>query len=53
MIPPLLGALQMCLLPFYKIMYDIKAAIASFLSKLQQNFVQSQYFSIHTTKRVV
>jgi hypothetical protein len=24
-------------------MYDIKAVIASFLSKLQQNFVQSQY----------
>jgi hypothetical protein len=37
----------------YKIMYDIKTVIASFLRKLQQNFAQSQYFSIHTTKRVV
>jgi hypothetical protein len=34
-------------------MYDIKTFIASFLRKLQQNFVQSQYFPIHTTKRVV
>jgi hypothetical protein len=34
-------------------MYDIKAVIASFLRKLQQNFVQSQYFPIHTTKCVV
>jgi hypothetical protein len=34
-------------------MNDIKAVIASFLRKLQQNFAQSQYFPIHTTKRVV
>jgi hypothetical protein len=33
-------------------MYDIKAVIASFLRKLQQNFAQLQYFPIHTTKRV-
>jgi hypothetical protein len=34
-------------------MYDIKAVIASFLGKLQQDFAQSQYFSFHTTKRAV
>jgi hypothetical protein len=34
-------------------MYDIKAVIVSFLRKLTQNFAQSQYFSINTTKRVV
>jgi hypothetical protein len=34
-------------------MYDIKIVISSFLRKLQQNFAQSQYFPIHTTKRVV
>jgi hypothetical protein len=34
-------------------MYDIKTVIASFLRTLQQNFAQSQYFPIHTTKRVV
>jgi hypothetical protein len=34
-------------------MYDIKAIIASFLRELQQNIAQSQYFPIHTTKRVV
>jgi hypothetical protein len=32
-------------------MYDIKAVIASFLRKLQQNFAQSHYFPTHTTKR--
>jgi hypothetical protein len=31
-------------------MYDIKAVIASFLRKVQQNFAQSQYFLIHTTE---
>jgi hypothetical protein len=34
-------------------MYDIKSVIASFLRKLQQNFAQSQYFPIYTTKGVV
>ena len=34
-------------------MYDIKAVIASFLRKLQQNFAHSQYFPIHTMKRAV
>jgi hypothetical protein len=34
-------------------MHDIKAVIASFLRKLQENFAQSQYFPIHTMKRVV
>jgi hypothetical protein len=37
----------------YKIIYDIKAVIAFFLRKMQQNFAQSQCFPIHTTKRVV
>jgi hypothetical protein len=48
-------AIQMFLLPFsiYRTMYDIKTVIASFLRKLQQNFAQSQYFPIHTTKRAV
>ena len=32
-------------------MYDIKAVIASFLRKLQQNFAHSQYFPFHTMKR--
>jgi hypothetical protein len=34
-------------------MFNIKAVIASFHRKMQQNFAQSQYFSIHTTERVV
>jgi hypothetical protein len=34
-------------------MYDTKTVIASFFRKLHQNFAQSQYFPIHTTKRVV
>jgi hypothetical protein len=32
-------------------MYNIKAVIASFLCKMHQNFAQSQYLPIHTTKR--
>jgi hypothetical protein len=62
MIPPLeclLSALGIChanvltTVLLYKTMYNIKAVIASFLLKLQQNFAQSQDFPIHTTKRVV
>jgi hypothetical protein len=37
----------------YRTIYDAKTVIASFLRKLQENFAQSQYFPIHTTKRVV
>jgi hypothetical protein len=45
------NAMQMCLLSFVSTI--IYLHIASFLRKLQQNFAQSQYFPIHTTKRVV
>jgi hypothetical protein len=51
--------MQMCLPPFsstiiyLKTKYDIKAVIASFLCKLQQNVAQLQHFPIYTTKRVV
>jgi hypothetical protein len=53
------NATQMCLLSLSSTVtirnhvHDIKAVIASFLRKLQQNFAETQYFPIHTTKRVV